>query len=54
MHQNFELSVPPDHACTCERSCDEQTGQVVEDKQCKVWCHADHCSCDMSNKKACH
>jgi hypothetical protein len=26
---------------------------VVEDKQCKVWCHADHCSCEMSNTKAC-
>ena len=53
VHQNYELSVPLDHACNCERACDEETGKVVEDKQCKVWCHADHCSCDMSNKQAC-
>lgn len=52
MPQNYELNVPPDHACNCERSCDE-TGKVVEDRKCKVWCHADHCSCTISNQKAC-
>ena len=52
VHQNYELSVPVDHACNCERICDD-SGKVVEDQQCKVWCHADHCSCEMSNKQAC-
>jgi hypothetical protein len=52
IHQNAELSVPAAHACSCERSCDEN-GQVREDQSCTVFCHADHCHCDMSHKTAC-
>lgn len=52
-HQNVALSVPPAHACSCERMCDDATGKVIEDKQCTVWCHGDSCKCDMSNKQAC-
>ena len=51
--QNYELSVPPEHACTCERMCDSETGKVIEDKRCKVWCHPDACKCIISNKTAC-
>jgi hypothetical protein len=51
-HQNYELSVPPDHACACERGCDEQ-GVLHEDKQCKVYCHADHCTCQIAHKDLC-
>jgi hypothetical protein len=51
-HQNYELSVPPAHACSCERTCDEN-GTTHEDQTCTVFCHADHCHCDMSNKSAC-
>lgn len=52
VHQNFELSVPPAHVCNCERTCDEN-GTIHEDQECTVFCHADHCHCDMSNRSAC-
>lgn len=52
-HQNYELSVPPAHACNCERSCDTESGRVIEDKQCKVYCHMDHCHCQIANESAC-
>lgn len=45
-HQNYQLSVPPAHTCFCERVKDEN-GVVHEDKDCTVWCHMDHCHCDM-------
>jgi hypothetical protein len=51
-HQNYALSVPASHACSCERSCDEN-GAVVEDKKCTTWCWPKSCKCDMSNTKAC-
>lgn len=52
--QNYTLTVPPAHACSCERMCDETTGQIREDQQCTVYCHMDHCHCEISNKTACH
>lgn len=52
-HQNYTLTVPVDHACNCERSCDGETGQVIEESQCLVYCHASHCSCPVSNMQAC-
>lgn len=51
--QNYTLSVPPDHVCSCERMCDDSTGQVIEDKQCQTWCHPTHCRCQTANKQAC-
>lgn len=53
MGQNYELTVPPAHVCACERMCDDETGQIHEDRNCTVWCHASHCHCDVSNKTAC-
>lgn len=50
--QNIELSVPPDHACNCERMYDEGTKRVIEDSRCAVYCHMDHCSCRISNSQA--
>lgn len=52
-HQNFQLSVPAAHACNCERMCNPDTGAVIEDQKCTVFCHADHCHCTISNKAAC-
>ena len=54
MHQNYELSVPPAHACNCERSCDEQTLAVSEDEHCTVYCYSDHCHCPIGNMKGNH
>lgn len=54
MPQNYTLTVPPDHACNCERSCDETTGKIREDQKCGSFCHADHCKCEVSNKAMCH
>lgn len=51
--QNYTLTVPVDHACNCERTCDPETHQVVEDKQCTVYCHMDHCACVVANMKDC-
>ena len=48
MPQNYELSVPEAHACSCERSYNDQ-GAIVEDKECTVWCHMDHCTCPITN-----
>ncbi len=48
-HQNYALSIPPAHACACERSTDEH-GVVHEDPGCTAWCHADHCHCDMEGQ----
>lgn len=47
-NQNYELSVPPDHVCSCERMRKED-GTMVEDQQCKVYCHMDHCACAMTD-----
>lgn len=52
-HQNIDLSVPPEHACNCERSCDQETGKIVEDQTCTVFCHSDSCRCTIGNMKAC-
>lgn len=46
--QTRDFTVPPDHVCGCHRECSEDedgTTRVREDPQCKVYCHADHCSC---------
>ncbi len=47
---------PTDHPCTCHRHCadvqddDGHHGAViVEDPQCKQWCHKDKCSCPVEN-----
>lgn len=53
-HQNYELTVPPAHACSCERSCSPETGTIIEDQKCTVYCHASHCHCHVANQKACH
>lgn len=52
-NQNYELTVPPAHVCGCERMCDSETGEIREDRTCTVWCHADHCHCQVSNQQAC-
>lgn len=48
MNQNYELSVPRAHVCTCERMKKED-GSIVEDPQCTVYCHADSCRCAMGD-----
>jgi hypothetical protein len=48
MNQNFELSVPKEHVCRCERMKKED-GSIVEDPSCTVFCHADHCACAMGD-----
>lgn len=53
MGQNYELSVPPAHVCACERMCDTETGQLHEDQKCTVYCHHDHCHCQIANHQAC-
>jgi hypothetical protein len=53
VHQNFELSVPPEHACSCEHMCDERTGQVLEDRNCATWCWPKSCQCPVGNSSAC-
>ena len=50
--QNYELSVPVAHVCNCERMYDDNTKSVIEDRECTVFCHADHCACPMSNDPA--
>jgi hypothetical protein len=40
----------PAHPCGCQRHCSEGEGgdeAVVEDAQCKQYCHADHCHCPV-------
>ena len=49
--QNYDLSVPRDHVCSCERTQNEN-GAIMEDKQCTVWCHMDHCKCPVTNQDA--
>ncbi len=50
----------PPHPCACQRECkpdtsaDDQgnlhdTVRIVEDPQCKQYCHADHCHCPVKN-----
>lgn len=48
LNQNYTLTVPADHVCSCERMKRED-GTVVEDSKCSVFCHADHCKCLMSD-----
>jgi hypothetical protein len=51
--QNSALSVPPEHACRCERMYDPDDPTVIrEDKECSVWCHPDSCKCGVSGKPA--
>ena len=50
-HQNFELSIPVDHMCNCERMYSEEEGRVIEDKQCSVYCHMDHCACPINDPR---
>ena len=51
--QNYEMTVPAEHVCNCERMCDSDTGKIIEDKKCETWCYPKSCLCDMSNKQAC-
>lgn len=51
--QNYSLSVPPEHACSCERMCDETTGKVLEDKACGSWCWPAACKCPIGHSDAC-
>ena len=48
-----DLSGDQAHWCNCERSCDQETQVIHEDKQCKTFCHGDHCTCPMSGAKRC-
>jgi hypothetical protein len=41
------------HLCGCERSCDQDTQVVHEDKRCAVYCHPTHCACGMSGAQRC-
>jgi len=50
-HQNYELSVPRDHMCSCERMFSEEENRVIEDKQCSVYCHMDHCTCPINDPR---
>lgn len=38
-----------DHQCTCKRMDSDKLceGTPAEDRQCKVWCHKDHCQCPV-------
>ena len=51
--QNVALSIPPEHACTCERMFDPTDPTIVrEDRHCSVFCHADRCKCGIAGKPA--
>lgn len=50
-HQNYELTVPVDHMCNCERMYSEEENRVIEDKQCSVYCHMDHCKCPINDPR---
>lgn len=52
--QNYDLSVPRDHVCSCERMCDETTGAVREDRNCSVYCWPAACKCPVGHSDACH
>ena len=49
----MDLSGDQTHWCNCERSCDEETQVVHEDKKCSTFCHGDHCGCPMANSHRC-
>ena len=38
-----------DHKCACKRMDSDQMceGTPQEDRECKVWCHKDHCRCPV-------
>jgi hypothetical protein len=48
-----DLKGDQSHWCSCERTCDQDTQVVHEDKNCAVFCHADHCQCDIANASRC-
>jgi hypothetical protein len=50
-HQNYDLTVPADHMCSCERMYSEEQERVIEDKQCSVYCHMDHCACPINDPR---
>lgn len=51
--QNYELSVPPEHVCSCEHMCDEATGQIIESRDCAVFCHPLSCKCPVGHSDNC-
>lgn len=48
--QNLDETVPHEKVCHCVRICrtDEHgTQEIQEDTGCTVWCHRDHCRCEV-------
>jgi hypothetical protein len=48
MRAPADLQGDQDHWCSCERTCDQETQVVHEDKKCAVYCHMDHCTCTQN------
>lgn len=49
--QNLNGTVDEAHACGCRRMCqkDGDGNEIVaEDPACKVFCHKDHCTCEVT------
>jgi hypothetical protein len=50
-------SAPRDHKCDCKKTCAKPTDEdgntidgpmiVTEDARCTVFCHKDHCACEV-------
>ena len=42
---------PVDHPCACHRICSDPTDptSVVEDVNCKQYCHKEHCACPVEH-----
>jgi hypothetical protein len=48
-----DLKGDQSHWCSCERTCDQDTQVVHEDRNCAVFCYPKSCTCGMSNEKRC-
>lgn len=51
MRQDVNGSVEEAHACGCQRMCSKDADgneTVIEDPTCKVFCHKDHCTCEVT------
>ena len=49
--QNVNESVPAAHVCDCERMCRKDSDGAeftAEDPLCKVFCHKEHCHCEVT------